>query len=164
MPFYVSKYLSTKQALERKCSYCQVMSLLFSGLSTNNMKQAWIIASLFEKISAYYSHQVPSVWPFSISFSFQPNTNMRSSQRALFGTLFALICLLIIMCSLLSFKHEMRVLPRDRNQPRRLLVSITPFSAESNKLLGEAMEDPKKSVETSLRKAPPSKSNPSQNK
>jgi len=30
--------------------------------------------------------------------------------------------------------------------------------------LGEAMEDPKKSVETSLRKAPPSKSNPSQNK
>ncbi|KAE8037038.1 hypothetical protein FH972_009664 [Carpinus fangiana] len=61
--------------------------------------------------------------------------------------------------------HEMRVHPRDnRNQPRRLLLSITSFSANYSNQLGEAMEDPKKSVETSLRKAPPSKSNPSQNK
>jgi hypothetical protein len=69
------------------------------------------------------------------------------------------------MGCLLSFKHEMRVHPRDnRNQPRRLLLSITSFSANYSNQFGEAMEDPKKSVETSLRKAPPSKSNPSQNK
>jgi hypothetical protein len=52
------------------------------------------------------------------------------------------------MCCLLSFKHEMRVHPKDnRNQPRRLLLSITSFSANYSNQLGEAMEDPKKSVE-----------------
>ncbi|KAL4611930.1 hypothetical protein ACB092_08G161500 [Castanea dentata] len=98
----------------------------------------------------------------SISSSFQPNSNMRSSKRALF-TLFALFCLLILMCSLLSLQYDLKICPRDRNQPRRLLVLVSSFSANSNKL-DEPIEDAKKSVETSLRKAPPSKSNPIQNK
>ncbi|KAK7856292.1 hypothetical protein CFP56_024432 [Quercus suber] len=87
---------------------------------------------------------------------------MRSSKRALF-TLFALFCLLTLMCSLLSLQYCLKICLRDRNQPRRLLVLVSSFSANSNKF-DEAMEDAKKSVETSLRKAPPSKSNPIQNK
>ncbi|KAG2411380.1 hypothetical protein I3760_Q006500 [Carya illinoinensis] len=87
---------------------------------------------------------------------------MGSIRRALFS-LFPLICLLVLMCSLPSLQHEMKICPRYRNQPRRLLVSITSFSANSNEL-NKTMEDPKKSVQASLRKAPPSKSNPSQNK
>ncbi|KAK9999761.1 hypothetical protein SO802_019364 [Lithocarpus litseifolius] len=67
------------------------------------------------------------------------------------------------MCSLLSLQYDLKICPKDRNQPRRLLVLVNSFSANSNKL-DEAMEDAKKSVETSLRKAPPSNSNPIQNK
>jgi hypothetical protein len=160
MPSYVSNYLSTKQAQERKCSYCQVTSVL-SQAQTRTIWNKHELPSFLKRDLNIISTEF-HLLSISISFSFQPNTKMRSCQRALF-TLFALICLLILMCSLLSFNNEMRVRPRDRNQPRRLLLSFTSFSANSNQL-GEAMKDPKKSVKTSLRKAPPSQSNPSQNR
>ncbi|XP_057995619.1 octanoyltransferase LIP2, mitochondrial isoform X1 [Hevea brasiliensis] len=49
------------------------------------------------------------------------------------------------------------------NQPRRLLVSISSFSSNEGNLSG-VIKDPQNALETSLRKAPPSLSNPSQNK
>ncbi|MBA0736528.1 hypothetical protein Gogos_010071, partial [Gossypium gossypioides] len=54
-------------------------------------------------------------------------------------------------------------IPRVRYQPRRLLGSLASVSANLNKLSG-AIQDPNKAVGTSLRKAPPSASNPTQNK
>ncbi|KAB1221104.1 hypothetical protein CJ030_MR3G024349 [Morella rubra] len=88
---------------------------------------------------------------------------MRSSLRDLFCR-FALICFLILMCSSMSLLQGMEVCERDRYQTRRLLVSSTPLPANSLTKRDEGVKDPKKSVDTSLRKAPSSKSNPSQNK
>lgn len=78
-----------------------------------------------------------------------------------FVVLFALIFLhIIIMCSVISFHHERRTLP---SQSRRLLVSVNSVpSAALNKLKG-AVKEPVRSVEASLRKRPPSASNPTQN-
>ncbi|BFG33491.1 hypothetical protein CerSpe_197650 [Prunus speciosa] len=87
---------------------------------------------------------------------------MKTSQRILLA-FFALILMHAVTCSSLSLHQETQVPGRYRNQPRRLLVSVASFSANPNKP-SKAMEDPKKSVETSLRKAPPSKSNPTQNR
>ncbi|KAL4576877.1 hypothetical protein LXL04_012977 [Taraxacum kok-saghyz] len=58
--------------------------------------------------------------------------------------------------------------PVERFQPRRLLKkaassSITSLSIDPSKLKGAAMKEPQTSVEDSLRKRPPSNSNPSHN-
>lgn len=66
------------------------------------------------------------------------------------------------MASLLCINHEGIIHPRDRNRPRRLLVSAASLSANLSKL-DEAVKDPHKAVKTSLRKAPASGSNPNQN-
>ncbi|KAI5321192.1 PREDICTED: G-type lectin S-receptor serine/threonine-kinase RLK1 [Prunus dulcis] len=89
---------------------------------------------------------------------------MKTSQRILLA-FFALILMhaVSVTCSSLSLHQETQVPGRYRNQPRRLLASVVSFSANPNKP-SKAMEDPKKSVETSFRKAPPSKSNPTQNR
>ncbi|KAL7168902.1 hypothetical protein ACSBR2_034017 [Camellia fascicularis] len=68
------------------------------------------------------------------------------------------------MCSSLHF-HNGKSLLRERNQSRKLLSSVT-MSANLHKLSGGevATKEPKKAVDESLRKMPPSASNPSQNK
>jgi len=67
------------------------------------------------------------------------------------------------MSSLLCLHHERKVQLLYRNQGRRLLVPFASLSANVNKSTG-ANKDPQKAAETSLRKAPPSFSNPTQNK
>ncbi|KAG4113359.1 hypothetical protein ERO13_D13G218800v2 [Gossypium hirsutum] len=84
---------------------------------------------------------------------------MKFIHRALFAV-FALILFNLLICSPLSLHCWRNTHPRVRNQPRRLLGSFASISANLNKL-SEAIQDP---AETSLRKAPPSDSNPNQNK
>ncbi|GAY49932.1 hypothetical protein CUMW_122850 [Citrus unshiu] len=67
----------------------------------------------------------------------------------------ALILVHFLMASLLCINHEGIIHPRDRNRPRRLLVSAASLSANLSKL-DEAVKDPHKAVKTSLRKAPAS--------
>lgn len=86
---------------------------------------------------------------------------MNSIQKAL-AVLFALILIHLLICSPPSVLHDRNIL-KVRVQPRRLLGSFASFSANQNKLNG-ATQDLKKVVETDLRKAPPSVSNPGQNK
>ncbi|EXB28988.1 hypothetical protein L484_018404 [Morus notabilis] len=85
---------------------------------------------------------------------------MKTSQRALV-VFFAMILMQTSLCSSLAPCEERQVHTLDRNQPRRLLVSVASFSA---KVTSKTLEDAQRSVETSLRKAPRSKSNPIQNK
>ncbi|KAI5600251.1 hypothetical protein POPTR_001G014025v4 [Populus trichocarpa] len=75
---------------------------------------------------------------------------MGNGNRALF-VLFSLILIHVLMSSLPCLHHERKVLLLYRNQGRRLLVSVSSLL-------------PSESLETSLRKAPPSLSNPTQNK
>ncbi|XP_021278160.1 uncharacterized protein LOC110412063 [Herrania umbratica] len=86
---------------------------------------------------------------------------MKSIHRALFAA-FALLLFHLLICSPLSLHCWSNTHSRVRNQPRRLLGSFASISANLNKL-SRAIQDPKKAVETSLRKAPPSASNPTQN-
>ncbi|GMI84170.1 hypothetical protein HRI_002086300 [Hibiscus trionum] len=84
---------------------------------------------------------------------------MKFIHRALFVVV-ALILFNLLICSPLSLHCWRNTHPRVRNQPRRLLGSFASFSANLDKL-SEAIQDP---LETSLRNAPPSASNPNQNK
>ncbi|TYH57528.1 hypothetical protein ES332_D08G096100v1 [Gossypium tomentosum] len=88
---------------------------------------------------------------------------MKLIHRAFF-LVFALIVSHLLICSPLSFHcWKDTHIPRVKYQPRRLLGSLASVSANLNKLSG-AIQDPNKAVGTSLRKAPPSASNPTQNK
>ncbi|POO01308.1 hypothetical protein TorRG33x02_030620 [Trema orientale] len=88
---------------------------------------------------------------------------MRTSQRALV-VFFALILMqTLVASSSMLVREERRVHTRERNQHRRLLVSVASF-VSNPKELSKTLEDTQRSVETSLRKAPSSKSNPIQNK
>lgn len=98
----------------------------------------------------------------SVTFLLQLNNTMKSIHRALFAV-FALLLFHLLICSPLSLHCCSNTHPRVRNQPRRLLGSFASISANLNKL-SRAIQDPKKAVEASLRKAPPSASNPTQNK
>ncbi|KAK8545088.1 hypothetical protein V6N13_066397 [Hibiscus sabdariffa] len=84
---------------------------------------------------------------------------MNFIHRALF-VVFALILFDLLACSPLSLYCWRNTHPRVRNKPRRLLDSFASVSANPDKL-SEAIQDP---LETSLRNAPPSASNPNQNK
>lgn len=97
-------------------------------------------------------------------FHYQPNSpNMRNSFKAFFF-LSSLILLHLGMCCLVSFPHVGKSFPRERNQSRKLLASPTSsLSWDPNKLRGN-MEEAEESLEASLRKRPPSSSNPTQNK
>ncbi|GLT27407.1 hypothetical protein SLA2020_482070 [Shorea laevis] len=86
---------------------------------------------------------------------------MKSIQKALAAP-FALILFHLFISTQPSVLCG-RTIPKIRMQPRRLLGSFASFSANQNKLSG-ATQDSKKAVETGLRKAPPSGSNPIQNK
>ncbi|KAL9386259.1 hypothetical protein Peur_019383 [Populus x canadensis] len=97
----------------------------------------------------------------AISLSLQ-HYIMGNIHRA-FLILFSLIVIHVLMSSLLCLHHERKVQLLDRNQGRRLLVPFASLSANVNKSTG-ANKDPRKAAETSLRKAPPSFSNPTQNK
>lgn len=114
-------------------------------------------ATFLENITSYVLAPKTSLF----SFSFQQNNSMRS-HRALVA-LFGLILMHFFMSSLLCLHHEIKIHPVDRNQPRRLLLSVSSLSSNINKYSG-GTKDPQKAVGTSLRKAPPSLSNPTQNK
>ncbi|GKV12567.1 hypothetical protein SLEP1_g23694 [Rubroshorea leprosula] len=86
---------------------------------------------------------------------------MKSIQKALVA-LFTLILFRLLICLALSCHHD-RNIPQFRAQPRRLLGSFASFPANQNKSSG-ATQDPKKDMEAGLKKAPPSASNPTQNK
>ncbi|CAN1750333.1 hypothetical protein LINPERHAP1_LOCUS4019 [Linum perenne] len=75
-------------------------------------------------------------------------------MKSILRTLFALVALLLVhllLSSPFSLSREIQILPVPKSLPRRFLVSVTLISSH-------------KSLETSLRKAPPSYSNPTQNK
>ncbi|KAF9686460.1 hypothetical protein SADUNF_Sadunf03G0160900 [Salix dunnii] len=78
---------------------------------------------------------------------------MGNIPRAFF-VLFSLIVIHVLMSSLLCLHYERKVQLLDRNQGRRLLVSVTSLSANANKSTG-ANKVPQKAAEASLRKAPP---------
>ena len=85
-----------------------------------------------------------------------------TTQRALVG-LFALILIHFIMCSTVSINCESRSNLIDRCPTRKLLAHASSFSASVDKLkISYAASQ--RSVDPSLKKAPPSNSNPTQNK
>ncbi|PRQ44497.1 hypothetical protein RchiOBHm_Chr3g0479931 [Rosa chinensis] len=97
------------------------------------------------------------------------------SFRTTLSALFALILLIeILLCSSFCLCHEEQIIhvfpSRERSFSRRLLLNVPQAASVSvrstSTTLGtRAMEDqPKKAVESSLRKAPPSVANPTQNK
>nr|KYP75277.1 hypothetical protein KK1_007996 [Cajanus cajan] len=85
---------------------------------------------------------------------------MKITQRALFG-IFVLILIHLIICSIVSITSETNMI--GRCPPRKLLVRVSSFTASLDKLK-IAYEAPQISVTTSLRKNPPSNSNPTHNK
>ncbi|XXG50887.1 hypothetical protein AAC387_Pa02g4785 [Persea americana] len=88
---------------------------------------------------------------------------MKASSKAL-AALSALMLLHLLICSPSSLPLE-RTSLRGCNLPRRLLLSVVSSASTSLKNLPAArMKEPKKAVEASLRKAPPSVPNPTQNK
>ncbi|KAJ0557762.1 hypothetical protein HanRHA438_Chr00c02g0843511 [Helianthus annuus] len=82
-----------------------------------------------------------------------------------FKPVFLIFFLIFFHFSVSSFGHEQPRVLRARFQPRRLMAgsSLTSLSIDPSKLKGAAMNDTQASVEDSLRKRPPSKSNPSHN-
>ncbi|EXB93638.1 hypothetical protein L484_018024 [Morus notabilis] len=89
------------------------------------------------------------------------------------AAIFVLIIVEITFCSSLCLCHEQNILQRDHQRSlllsRKLLFSSTmasvSVSPNNDKLrTSSAMKEPKKAVETSLRKAPASGPNPTQNK
>ncbi|KAK7280254.1 hypothetical protein RJT34_25316 [Clitoria ternatea] len=87
---------------------------------------------------------------------------MRTTQRALVGLL-VLILMHFTICSLVSINGGSKSDLIGRCPPRKLLASVSSFSTSLDKLK-ISYEAPQKSGTTSLRKAPPSNSNPTQNK
>lgn len=87
---------------------------------------------------------------------------MKTTQCALVA-LFVLILIHFISCSRVSISSETRSNLINRFQPRKLLAHVSSLSVSLDKLK-IAYEASQKSVGTSLRKAPPSNSNPIQNK
>ncbi|KAG4907669.1 hypothetical protein D0Y65_054012 [Glycine soja] len=87
---------------------------------------------------------------------------MRTTQRALVG-LFVLILTHFIIFSIVSMTTETRSNLIGRCPPRKLLDRVSYFSASLDKLK-IVNEAPQRSVNTSLRKNPPSNSNPTHNK
>ncbi|CAH1437994.1 unnamed protein product [Lactuca virosa] len=81
--------------------------------------------------------------------------------------LFFLFFLIFFHLLVMSFGYERQTFLTERFQPRRLLKtaasSLTSLSTDPSKLKGAAMNEPQTSVEDSLRKRPPSASNPSHN-
>ncbi|GKV25811.1 hypothetical protein SLEP1_g35198 [Rubroshorea leprosula] len=93
---------------------------------------------------------------------------MKINYRNL-AALFALILMQTLITSsnsLCFYREDVPLLPpRERNFPRRLLGSMASFSTSGNTVTGAAAaKEPKKAVEPSLRKAPASVPNPTQNK
>ncbi|KAJ4971455.1 hypothetical protein NE237_004554 [Protea cynaroides] len=86
---------------------------------------------------------------------------MKTSSKVL-NSVFALIFIHLLMCSLVLSLHHERKNPRERNHSRRLLLSAASVSTNLKKLNGN-MKEPKKAVEASLPRVPPSTSNPIQN-
>ncbi|GMN55902.1 hypothetical protein TIFTF001_025025 [Ficus carica] len=88
------------------------------------------------------------------------------------AALFALILIEIVLCSSPCLCHEQNILQRDHQRSfslsrKLLMASISHVMSQDNinKLqASSATKEPKKAVETSLRKAPASGPNPTQNK
>lgn len=84
-----------------------------------------------------------------------------------FTSLFALILIEILLCSSFCLCHEVKIFQgRERRSLSRRLLSIPVVSVSPSRLSTSsgAMKEPKKAVESSMRRKPPSGSNPIQNK
>ncbi|KAL9373697.1 hypothetical protein Peur_033317 [Populus x canadensis] len=87
---------------------------------------------------------------------------MKINSRTL-AALFVLILVHILASSSLCLCHEeSSLIPSKRSTISRKLLA-TPMKSRENKLGDGKMKEAKKAVEQSLRKAPPSVSNPIQN-
>jgi hypothetical protein len=97
------------------------------------------------------------------------------SFRTILGALFVLLLLFeILLCSSFCLCYEEQIIDifpsREGSRSRRLLLNIpkaehASVSASTSTISTGTMNDqPKKAVESSLRKAPPSVANPTQNK
>ncbi|CAN1263428.1 Octanoyltransferase LIP2, mitochondrial [Linum perenne] len=75
----------------------------------------------------------------------------------------ALLLVHLLLSSPFSLSREIQILPVPKSLPRRFLVSVTLISSHKSKYSG-AVRGSREGLETSLRKAPPSYSNPTQNK
>lgn len=93
---------------------------------------------------------------------FQLNPAMITTQRALM-VLFVLMLLNFMTFSIVLINSESSSNLIDRFPPRKLLAHASSFSASLDKLK-TPYETSQRSLDTSLRKSPPSKSNPIQNK
>ena len=94
----------------------------------------------------------------------KPDSTMKATERT--GVvLFTLFLIHIIVCSLLSHDNGIisNLYDSDPQPPRKLLAYFGSISASVDKLKA-ATGAPERSVNTNLKKAPPSKSNPTHNK
>lgn len=90
----------------------------------------------------------------------QLQNRMRYSIRTLFVFITIIFWYELVMCSAISLQQDFHM---RRSQSRRLLASVTSFPANDLKKLSAAFKETDTSVEASLRKRPPSSSNPTQN-
>ncbi|KAM1197259.1 hypothetical protein ACFX2G_008962 [Malus domestica] len=88
------------------------------------------------------------------------------------ASLFALILIEILLCSSFCLCHEVQIFPRRERETlsRKLLliptasVSTRTTATVNNLSSSGAMKETKKAVESSMRRKPPSGSNPIQNR
>ncbi|KAI4295771.1 hypothetical protein L6164_035781 [Bauhinia variegata] len=88
---------------------------------------------------------------------------MKTTRQTWVTLIFALILIHIIICSLVSLNRETRSNLVDNDSPRKLIAYGSSDSTSLQKLKA-ANAARHRSAGTSLRKAPPTKSNPSHNK
>lgn len=93
---------------------------------------------------------------------------MKNSHRAL-AIFIALIFTLFVLHSSFLLHYQSKtghvVILRVRSAPRRLLLSVTSNTLDTSKLRGDEVKETDPEVDTaSLKVAPPSVPNPSQNK
>lgn len=116
---------------------------------------------------------IPIFPNLSFFFTWTKTTpHMKINCRGLVSLFATTILIGILFLSSLSLSHEQQILQRQIRLSRRLLFpattsSMASFSTMPHKLFGTAgaaMKEPKKAVDPSLRKAPSSVPNPTQNK
>jgi hypothetical protein len=91
---------------------------------------------------------------------FRLNPAMITTQRTLLG-LFVLMLSIFMTCSIVLINSETRSNVIDKFPPRKLLAHVSSTNLDKLKISNETSQ---RSVDSSLRQSPASKSNPIQNK
>lgn len=104
----------------------------------------------------------------TLNFSPGPSHSFRYSQmRNSIRTLFVFFTIIIlheyVMCSAISFQQDLGRLKRSPSPSRRLLAAETSFPVNDLNKVRAGFKETVTSAEASLRKRPPSSSNPTQN-